>query len=177
MKVIFTPIPGNLIIRARLEPDGLSINGKLHSWDAAPEVVEYGEEGGLQELVSLQSDHTYQVIPSTWVDPTPPPKPDPEAEAHAALEAWRAGKSAKKWQLRTIIGPERWAIAQAVAADPSGTLGFEVPPITAWGMKVVIEDVDDVPRLSGTVDLLAYLFGMSDEEADEVFRQAAELRA
>lgn len=172
MHITFTPMPGDKVIRARLEPDGLVINGILHPWDKAPEVVEYGEENGLRELVSLQRDHTYRVIPSTWVDPTPPPKPDPEAEAQAALEGWRQEAVAQRWQIETVMAPDEWGVIMAIEADPTLILGPMATSAQIRAVRIAINGVYDIPRISQLVDMLRYALGWTDEQADEMFRRA-----
>lgn len=164
MNVLFIPAPGNLIIRARLEPRGLIINGQLHSWDTAPAVVEYGEEGGLRELINLTADHSYSLVLSTWVDPTPPPEPDPEAETQAALEAWRNTTVADAWQIIAVLGPARWQTIVDWAKFDFVT-------------TILVEKATTIPRASQTVDAMAYVLDLSPEETDEVFRVAMSIKA
>lgn len=164
MHITFQPIPGNLIICARLEPDGLHINGKVTPWDAVPEVIEYGEENGLRELVNLTVDHTYSLIPSSWIDPTPPPEPDREAEAQAALESWRSTATADAWQLAFVLGETRW---QALEDWADGY----------FNTRILVAKATVIPRASDTVALMAWVLEMTDAEVDEVFRTAATIRA
>lgn len=168
MNILFTPIPGSLVTKARLEPEGLSINGKLHPWDAAPEVVEYGEEGGLLELVSLQSVHTYSLIPSTWVDPKPQTAPDPEVEAAAAIEEWRSVTFVKSWQIIAELGPVYWGAVLAYAERP------EADFVTKTLIK---HPPDEIPRQSAFVDGLAMMLRLDGPAVDDLFRRAKTRKA
>lgn len=165
MHIIFTPVPGNQIIRARLEKDGLIINGQLHPWDAAPEVVEYGEEGGLQELVSLQNDHTFKVIPSTWVDPNPPKPVEPDPQE--ALDTMRSTWVAHRWQLRAALGEQRCAVVDGIAARA----------YTPWVVKTAIRDAQTISRNSPTIAMLAQALGMDAAAVDALFLEAMALTA
>lgn len=72
-----------------------------------------------------------------------------------------------RWQIKAVLGAEAWA----------KVVEFGNAPDAPWGLRVVIEDAQKIPRLSETVELLAWLLGMSDEEVDVVFKTAIELRA
>jgi hypothetical protein len=162
MEVKFTPVPGNRVIRARLEDDGLHLNGQVYPWADAPTVIEYGEEGGLRECISLQSQHTFTVIPSPWCPPAP--EPDPEAEAAAALEAWRQSGTADAWQLAFVLGEARWQALEDWAGGHFNT-------------RILVAKATVIPRASDTVALMAWVLDMTDEEVDAVFRTAAQIRA
>lgn len=175
MHLRFVPTPGDLEVLAIFQDEGVTINGQFYLWENAPDVVEYGEESGAN-VVCSGHDHTYSIEPSSWVNPIPPPEPDPEVVAQAALDAWRATATAKKWQLRMLLGPTQWALVEELGNDPSAILGYEVTQEQAWGLKVLIADIDDVPRLSETVEMLRFVLVMSDEAADDLFRRAAALK-
>lgn len=180
MHMKFIPALGDLEVLALIQDEGVTINGKFYPWADAPEVVEYGQERGAN-VVCMTRAHTYSIEPSTWVNPNPPPHPevDPEAQAQAALEAWRADKTAEKWQLKTVMGPQAWAVVQAIEADPTIILGDGGgADISAqiWAVKTAIADVQTVPRVSELVEMLRYALGWSNEFADDVFRQAGAVR-
>lgn len=95
------------------------------------------------------------------------------------LEQWRARATAEKWQLKTVMGPQAWAVVQAIEADPTIILGDGAgADISAqiWAVKTAIADVQTVPRVSELVEMLRYALGWSNEFADDVFRQAATVR-
>lgn len=72
-----------------------------------------------------------------------------------------------RWQIITVLGGERWAAIMAFAnADDA-----------PWGLRTVIENAQIIPRVSQTVDLLAFILGVPDDEVDGIFRQAIALRA
>ena len=112
-------------------------------------------------------------------------KPVTETEwaAHFApqptIEAWRAGATAEKWQLKTVMGPDAWAVVQGIQDDPTLILGDGGGADISdqiWAVKTAIADVQTVPRLSELVEMLRYALMWSDEFADDIFRQAAAVR-
>jgi hypothetical protein len=95
------------------------------------------------------------------------------------LEQWRAEAKAEKWQLKTVMGPEAWAVVQAIHDDPTIILGdggnWDISA-QIWAVKTAIADVQTVPRVSELVEMLRYALGWSNEFADDIFRQAAAVR-
>ena len=72
----------------------------------------------------------------------------------------RAEMRATRMQLALALGEVRWqAIMDYAATAP-------------WNVKTVIENTVDVPRLSDTVELLAWVVNMTPEETDDLFRFA-----
>ena len=72
----------------------------------------------------------------------------------------RAEMRATRMQLALALGEVRWqAIMDYAATAP-------------WNVKTVIENTVDVPRLSDTVELLAWVVNMTPEETDDLFRLA-----
>jgi len=94
--------------------------------------------------------------------------PKDEWEAHFAppqtVEEWRATATADAWQLVAVLGAERW---QAIVE------WAQIDFVTA----TLVAKATVIPRASETVDVLAYVLGMTDTEVDDVFRAAAALRA
>lgn len=187
MHVTFQPVAGATIIRARIDETSIVIDGKVIDFETLPlsgavrldvtesdppgvigVIVEYGEEGGVSTCLTTDL-HTVEVIPST-APPAPqpaPPKEDTEVEALAHLLALRESWTCRRWQIITVLGRDLW---QAI-------LDFAASDAAPWGLKAVIEAAVDIPRVSQTVDLLAYILGLSDDDVDAYFRAAMELRA
>ena len=173
--VTLKPVAEGPFALVRFADGALTVNGKAVGMSDGKAVVEYSER---EKYAIVSSDPSLEVtvIPSAWVDPTPPPEPDLEAEAAAQLDAERQSMTAKKWQLRSVLGPSGWAVVEMLLTDPKAILGFDLDEQAAWDLRCLVEDIDDIPRVSETVDLLAYAFRMSDLEADELFRQAVAKR-
>lgn len=176
MHIVLSPIAGDLVVNARIEAAGLTINNNIYAWDALPKdgpvradgdivTIDYGEHGGVSTC-QLTGAHTVEVIVPD-LPPPPAPKVDLEAMALAGLETQRQGWVADRWQVKTVLGRGRWLTIEDFGARD------EAP----WGLKTVIEDAVRIPRVSQTVDLLAHILGMSDEEVDDLFRAAMTLNA
>lgn len=178
MHIKFEPVAGETKITARVEDGGLTINGKLFGYDTVPAegpvrakgdtiTVDYGEQGGVSTC-RLTGDHSVEVIaPDLPPVPPPPLEIDKEAVAMAELLAQREGWVCDRWQIITVLGEKRWqAIVQFGASDDA-----------TWGLKTVIDCAVSIPRVSQTVDLLAFILGLGDEEVDDLFRQAMTLVA
>ena len=179
MHIKFEPVAGETKITARIEDGGLTINGKVFGYDTVPAegpvraqddtiTVDYGEHGGVSTC-RLTGDHSVAVIAPDLPPPPPPPAPkvDLEAMAQAELENQRAGWVCDRWQIITVLGQDRWQAIEAFGANDDAT----------WGVKAVIDYAVSIPRVSQTVDLLAHILGMSDEEVDDLFRAAMTLNA
>lgn len=163
MRVTFKPAPGDLAIVALFRSDGLHLNGKVTPWDEAQPVIEYGERAGVSVAMDPALGHSCEILPSAWVNPNPP-QPDPVAEAAAALEAWRETASADAWQIAFVLGEEHW---QALVTWADGY----------FNTRILVAKATVIPRASDTVELMAWVLNMKDAEVDEVFRQAATIRA
>lgn len=167
MHLTFAPAPGNLVINARMDPMGLTLNGKLTPWPEVDEFVFYGEAGGAN--VTNLSPHSYTVIPSSFVRPAPEPLA-PSAEELAEIAAtelaeWRATAKADDWQIIAVLGAERWAkIVEWAATQNHAT-------------QTLVARATTIPRASQTVELLAWLLGLGDTEVDDLFRAAMEISA
>lgn len=48
---------------------------------------------------------------------------------------------------------------------------------TTWGACMVIDSVDRWSRNSQTIQFMAYLTGLSDDQVDDLFRAAAKITA
>lgn len=168
MRVTFIPVPGTAFIAARIVAAGLTINDKVTPWDSLKEdpVIEYGEQSGVAVFIDT-TDHSYHVVPSVWVDPNPPKPVDPAVLALDQLEAERQGWVCDRWQIKTVLGQARWQMI----------VGFGTGAGAPWGLQTVIEDAMTIPRASQTVDLLAYILGLSEAEVDDLFRTAMALTA
>lgn len=176
MQITMVPVPGSEVAKLRIEDACFSLNDVQFFWDSLPEsgpvrlesgtvIVEYGEEGGVATC-QLTDAHAVWIIQPD-LPPPPPTVVDPVAAARADLEAQRATWVAQRWQLIAVLGEARW---QAITAFAAGDL-------STWGMKAAIDYAVDIPRNSQTVDLLAFILGLSETEADDIFRQAMALFA
>lgn len=166
MQIIATPVPGDHVVSIRADENGLTVDGKIYNWDTLPRdviVVEYGEYGGVNAC-SLIKDIFIEVIPSQVVIEHSPAEPIDPAEV---LTLDRQGWVCDRWQIKTVLGRERWEVIE----------GFANSPDAPWGLQTVIDDAMRIPRVSQTVDLLAYILGMSDEDVDALFLISMDLRA
>ena len=106
---------------------------------------------------------------NAWVDD---PKAAETAQSRLVfmakmIAADRAEMAAARWQLIVSLGEERWA----------KVLAFRDSPDTTWAMRQILDEAQYIPRVSQTVDLLAYILGMTDADADALFVNALALRA
>lgn len=107
---------------------------------------------------------------SAWID-------DPGAAARAwavmypaeALAAERGAMVADKWQLVAaldLIDPGLWPLVETYRASP------ECDRVTARAIDYAIT----LPRVSETIDMLAYLLGMDAGQVDDLYRLAMTIR-
>ena len=105
----------------------------------------------------------HRLVDKTWV-----PVPKDEWLEHFAApptaEEWRAGATADAWQIVAVLGEARWQTIVEWAQ-------FDFVTATLVAKATVI------PRASETVDVMAYVLGLSPEEVDQVFRVASGLKA
>jgi hypothetical protein len=160
MKIILAPVSGNAIARVRYERGELTVNGQPFKGD----LVTYGEEAGCSTF-SDDPAVTFDIVPSSWVNPNKPPEPPPAPLVD--MQAIRAEWRAQRWQMILALGEARWAAIMAFADSP------EAP----WGMRVIIDNAQIIPRLSETIDTLAWVLGMSDDDVDAIFTAAMALEA
>lgn len=88
-------------------------------------------------------------------------------EHFMTLEERRATWVVDRWQIKAVLGEAAW----------TKVVEFGMAPDAPWGLRVVIEDAQKIPRLSETVELLAWLLGMDAEQVDALFLAAMALRA
>ncbi|MGC9449687.1 hypothetical protein [Cereibacter johrii] len=69
-------------------------------------------------------------------------------------------------QAMIVIGEEKWARAMAIAEDAA----------YPWAMRAALRGATTLVRGSETMDTLAFLLGLSPEETDRLFVEAAEVR-
>ncbi|RHZ90914.1 hypothetical protein D1122_21865 [Cereibacter sphaeroides] len=84
-----------------------------------------------------------------------------QAEAHA-----RGPAEVSVLQAMIVVGEEKWAHAMKVAEDAA----------YPWAMRAAIRGATVLVRGSETMDTLAFLLGLSPEETDRLFIEAAEVR-
>ncbi|MWP40300.1 hypothetical protein GQY15_22440 [Rhodobacter sphaeroides] len=68
-------------------------------------------------------------------------------------------------QAMIVIGEEKWGQAMAIAEDAS----------YPWAMRAALRGATVLVRDSETTDTLAFLLGLSPEETDRLFIDAAEV--
>ncbi len=85
----------------------------------------------------------------------------------AVLLAERAAMSCTRWQMIVAMGEANWAKITQYADSPDAP----------WAMRIIISNAVDVPRLSETVDALAWVLGMAPGEVDTLFRAATAMKA
>ncbi|MCE8421793.1 hypothetical protein LZ190_24615, partial [Rhodovulum sulfidophilum] len=68
-------------------------------------------------------------------------------------------------QAMIVIGEEKWGQAMAIAEDPA----------YPWAMRAALRGATVLVRGSETMDTLAFLLGLSPEETDRLFIEAAQV--
>lgn len=116
-------------------------------------------EGNLAFLESGKDFDALKVVASDWHEIPDPQPPEP------TIEEQRATWSCSRAQGKLAIGPEVWANVVAMADDPE----------TPWGLKVAIYDTYEWHRLDPNMDVLIWAMGLTDEQADDLFRLAMTL--
>ena len=162
MKITLSPVAGAETAIVRFEKGQIAFNGKRIDTKDGAVALEYGEESG---CVTFSDDQAvvFEIIPSKWVNPSPPPPPPPPDP----IIGWRESISAIRWQMIVALGENRWNMV----------LAFRDLPDTTWAMQQILDEAQYIPRVSETVDLLAYILGMTDADADALFVNAMALRA
>jgi len=92
-----------------------------------------------------------------WVEP----QEDPEKE----LKEWRESASCTRAQGKLTIGPEVWGRVLAMLDDPE----------TPWGLRVAVEDTPVWNRNNEDMAALIWAMGLTEEQADDLFRLAVTL--
>ncbi|ODM43429.1 hypothetical protein [Cereibacter johrii] len=69
-------------------------------------------------------------------------------------------------QAMIVVGEEKWARAMEIAEDAA----------YPWAMRAALRGATMLVRDSETMDTLAFLLGLSPEETDRLFLEAAEVR-
>ncbi|AXQ94559.1 hypothetical protein LV780_12495 [Cereibacter azotoformans] len=68
-------------------------------------------------------------------------------------------------QVMIVVGEEKWARAMAIAEDAA----------YPWAMRAALRGATVLVRGSETMDTLAFLLGLSPEETDRLFIEAAQV--
>lgn len=87
-----------------------------------------------------------------------------EWEAASAISA-RKRMVCSPLQGRLVLGEATCAIIDAIAADPE----------TPWAMRQTIANAVEWRRTSQSMTELGYLLGYTDEQMDDLFRQAMQV--
>lgn len=77
----------------------------------------------------------------------------------------RASMVCTRQQGKLALGPTVWASVLALADDPD----------TPWGLRVAIEDTVEWRRTDEDMQALIWAMGLTQEEADDLFRLAMTL--
>lgn len=92
-----------------------------------------------------------------------PPSAEEIAEREAAkLAAQREAMVCSRLQGRLVLGEAVCAVIDEIAADPK----------TPWAMRETITNAIEWRRTSQAMTELGYLLGYTDEQMDDLFRQA-----
>ena len=97
------------------------------------------------------------LVDGAWVEVLPDP-----AEA---LAAERAAMKCSRQQGKLAIGPTVWASVLTMVDDPD----------TPWGLRVAIEDTVEWRRTDEDMQALVWAIGLTEEQADDLFRLAMTL--
>lgn len=179
MQIELHPVDGSAAtVMVRVEDAALTVDGTAYAYDAIPVkgpvrladqivIVEYGAWGGVSTC-ELTAAHLVVV----FAPDTPPPSPVPaeidrDAEAATALQNWRENTACEKWQIKTAMGEAAWLVVEM--------FGNQIG--APWGLKTVIADATNIPRMSQTVDLLAHILGWDDAKVDALFSLSLDQKA
>ena len=88
---------------------------------------------------------------------------EPDSEELLAQE--RANMVCTRQQGKLALGPTVWASVLALADDPD----------TPWGLKVAIGDTVEWRRTDEDMQALVWAMGLTEEQADDLFRLAMTL--
>lgn len=98
-----------------------------------------------------------------WTDPRTPEQV--LADERAAARA-HVPREVSVMQAMIVVGEPLWTSAMALADD-------ETLP---WAMRAAIRGATNLVRHSETMDTIAYILGLSSDEVDELFVQAAQIK-
>ena len=107
--------------------------------------------------VPLKPSAIHEWQNGAWVEVTPDP-----AEI---LAAERAAMVCTRQQGKLALGPTVWASVLTMVDDPD----------TPWGLRVAIEDTVEWRRTDEDMQALVWAMGLSEEQADDLFRLAMTL--
>ena len=86
-------------------------------------------------------------------------------ELAEALAAERANMKCTRQQGKLALGPTVWASVLTMVDDPD----------TPWGLRVAIEDTVEWRRTDEDMQALVWAMGLTEEQADDLFRLAMTL--
>lgn len=162
MKITLSPIEGGEFKSVRWAGGRLTVNGQIvEAFDGM--VIEYDQEAK-SSTFSDDEAVRIEVIPSTWADTTPPVLPDPAEVAAQSLMDWRSTATAEAWQIALVLGEDQWGMLE-VWAD------------SYFNTRILVSKATNIPRISPTVSLMAWVLNYDDEQVDGIFRVAAEITA
>ena len=107
--------------------------------------------------VPLKPSALHEWVDGAWVEVLPYP-----AEV---LAAERAAMVCTRQQGKLALGPTVWASVLTMVDDPD----------TPWGLKVAIEDTVEWRRTNEDMQALVWAMGLTEEQADDLFRLAMTL--
>jgi len=97
------------------------------------------------------------LVDGEWVTPQP--------DATDLLAAERKAMLCTRQQGKLALGPTVWASVLAMAEEPD----------TPWGLRVAIEDTVEWRRTNEDMQALVWAMGLTEEQADDLFRLAMTL--
>lgn len=127
-----------------------------YNWVNSQGITAYRNDGS---AVFIEPNHANWADAVTQAGPyIPPPEPTPEE----ILERERASWWCSRRQGKLVLGEEKWNEVVALADDP------DMP----WGLRVAVHDTYEWHRNSEEMAALIWAMGLTEEEADDLFRAA-----
>jgi len=142
----------------KIDADGFVLQRWLDVKNLNALTEKYGLSG--PEYVEGKPNRGDVYVDGAFVRP-PPAIPSPEE----VLAEWRENASCSRAQGKLAIGPEVWGQVVAMLDDPE----------TPWGLRVAVDDTPVWNRNNEDMAALIWAMGLTDEEADDLFRLAATL--
>lgn len=89
----------------------------------------------------------------------------PEEAARKNLSLWRSSAKCSPMQGKLALGQAEWAKIEAYRAGAT------------WAEQIVIDSAQEWRRDSQDIQFFGYLLGYSDEQMDDLFRAAVQIKA
>lgn len=122
------------------------------------------QNNGIEIYVGTEGDLHSRAIAGEFGSIAPYAEPQPPTQEEL-LSQERANMVCTRQQGKLALGPTVWASVLALADDPD----------TPWGLRVAIEDTVEWRRTDEDMQALIWAMGLTEEQADDLFRLAMTL--